>query len=835
MPFGFSSSGDFSGSLVFAGYGLRAEPLDYDDYAGVDVRGKVVLAMRYEPGEADEGSPFDGRRPTRWSDLRYKAHVAREAGAAALVFVDPPNDQEDRLPVLKQEGPISRAGLPVLQVSRDVAREWLAAGGHELERLRAEIDESYRPRSVEIPSLEVAGRVDVVTTEATVSNVLGVLPGAGDLGREVVVVGAHYDHLGIREHGSLPAGAEAIHNGADDNASGVAAMVCGVGGLAARLETGSGARRTLVVGAFGAEEIGLGGSAWYVQHPPFPIEDTVAMVNLDMVGRLRDARLSVIGTDSALEWDDLLPGVAVGHDLEFTTGGDGYGPSDQTSFYEKGIPVVHLFTGAHAEYHNPNDDVGTLNVDGGGQVAAFLEDLLAHLLAREERLTYRESATGPMMTGDSRGYGSYLGTIPDYTKMGAAEGGVLLLDVRKGGPAEAAGLRGGDLIARMAGVDVENLYDMVYVLRDHRPGETIEIEFVRGEERSSVRATLGQRHRDEERGPSPPVWSPSAGREASHLLHADETHLADLRQLTFGGENAEGYFAPDGRSLVFQRTPPEGGCDQMYLLDLDSGDVTRLSSGRGRTTCGYYAYPDGERLIYSTTEGASVDCPPPPDHSRGYVWALYDYDMVWQSGPGAEPEPFLPDPAYDAEATVCVQDGRVVFTSTRSGDLDLWIVDADGSNLRRLTETPGYDGGAFFSADCSAIVWRASRPTGAALEDYRSLLAQRLVRPSALEIFWMDLASEEVRQLTRNGRANFGPYPLPDDSGAIFSSNLGGSEREFDLYRVGLDGGEPERITYTAGFDGFPVFSPDGRWLVFASNRAAEGGETNLFIARWVD
>jgi Tol biopolymer transport system component len=440
-----------------------------------------------------------------------------------------------------------------------------------------------------------------------------------------------------------------------------------------------------------------------------------------------------------------------------------------------------------------------------------------------------------MMTGDSRGYGSYLGTIPDYTKMGAAEGGVLLLDVRKGGPAEAAGLRGGDLIVRMAGVDVENLYDMVYVFRDHRPGETIEIEFVRGEERSSVRATLGQRHRDEERGPSPPVWSPSAGREASHLLHADETHLADLRQLTFGGENAEGYFAPDGRSLVFQRTPPEGGCDQMYLLDLDSGDVTRLSSGRGRTTCGYYAYPDGERLIYSTTEGASVDCPPPPDHSRGYVWALYDYDMVWQSGPGAEPEPFLPDPAYDAEATVCVQDGRVVFTSTRSGDLDLWIVDADGSNLRRLTETPGYDGGAFFSADCSAIVWRASRPTGAALEDYRSLLAQRLVRPSALEIFWMDLASEEVRQLTRNGRANFGPYPLPDDSGAIFSSNLGGSEREFDLYRVGLDGGEPERITYTAGFDGFPVFSPDGRWLVFASNRAAEGGETNLFIARWVD
>jgi Tol biopolymer transport system component len=217
------------------------------------------------------------------------------------------------------------------------------------------------------------------------------------------------------------------------------------------------------------------------------------------------------------------------------------------------------------------------------------------------------------------------------------------------------------------------------------------------------------------------------------------------------------------------------------------------------------------------------------------VWALYDYDMVWQSGPGEDAEPFLPDPAYDGEATVCTQDGRVVFTSTRSGDLDLWMVHADGSNLRQLTDTPGYDGGAFFSGDCSAIVWRASRPTGAALEDYRSLLAQRLVRPSALEILWMDLDSGNVRQLTDNGRANFGPYPLPDDSGAIFSSNLGASEREFDLYRVGLEGGEPERITYTAGFDGFPVFSPDGRWLVFASNRAGEGSETNLFIARWVD
>ena len=207
--------------------------------------------------------------------------------------------------------------------------------------------------------------------------------------------------------------------------------------------------------------------------------------------------------------------------------------------------------------------------------------------------------------------------------------------------------------------------------------------------------------------------------------------------------------------------------------------------------------------------------------------------MVWQRGPHAEPEPFLPHRGYDAEATLCPRDGRVLFTSTRGGDLDLYVVDPDGSNLRQITDTPGYDGGAFFSADCSAIVWRASRPSGDALEEYRRLLDENLVRPSALEIFWMELDSGERRQLTANGRANFAPYPLPDGSGAIFASNIADSGRDFDLYRVGTDGGDPERITFTEGFDGFPVFSPDGRWLVFASNRAG-GGETNLFIARWV-
>ncbi|MEZ4235377.1 MAG: hypothetical protein R3F59_04300 [Myxococcota bacterium] len=332
-------------------------------------------------------------------------------------------------------------------------------------------------------------------------------------------------------------------------------------------------------------------------------------------------------------------------------------------------------------------------------------------------------------------------------------------------------------------------------------------------------------------------WAPTAGKAVPELIRPDEKHLADLRQLTFGGENAEGYWSPDGRKIMFQRTPSQGTCDQEYVLDMSSGDVQRISSGKGRTTCGYFAYPDGDAYIYATTEQGGEACPPPPDQSKGYVWAIYpDYDMVWQK-PGGEPEPFLASPGYDAEATACMKDGRIVFTSTRDGDLDLYVVNRDGTGLERITDTPGYDGGAFFNPSCTALIWRASRPEGEALAEFKQLLSENLVRPSALEIYWMDLATKEVTQLTDNGAANFAPYPLPDDSGVVYSSNAGGSPREFDIWLASRDGQKSERVTTAEGFDGFPMFSPDGKWLVFASNRATPEGshDTNLFVARWVD
>ncbi|MEM6929932.1 MAG: PDZ domain-containing protein, partial [Myxococcota bacterium] len=505
-------------------------------------------------------------------------------------------------------------------------------------------------------------------------------------------------------------------------------------------------------------------------------------------------------------------------------------------------------------------DIETLNLEGGAAVTGLLVDLTEVLATRTDRLTYVRSSAGPRMAGDSRSRGAYLGTIPDMSAMTLSEGGegVLLSDVRSEGPADRAGMRGGDVIVEMAGVEIQNLYDMTFVLRDHRPGQTIDIAVLRDGERVELKATLGSRAKRRkpkgDRGADNPAthtgfavgrteaaggdWAPTAGKPVPELLQPEEqAHLSELRQLTFGGENAEAYWSPDGRALVFQRTPAEGTCDQQYVLDLETGEVTLVSSGKGRTTCGYYAYPDGETLVYATTEADDEACPAPPDRSQGYVWPVYDAFDIVAHAPGKAPKTILASDEYDAEATVCMADGRIVFTSTRDGDLDLYVSNADGGDVERLTDTPGYDGGAFFNPACTALIWRASRPVGDALADYRRLLAQDLVRPSQLEIFWMDLDTRKVEQLTRNGAANFAPYPLPDDSGVLFSSNAGDSPREFDLHLAKRAGGEPERITTAAGFDGFPMFSPDGEWLVFASNRATKAGEndTNLFVARWSD
>jgi hypothetical protein len=498
VPLGFSSNGSFDGELVFAGFGIRAEELDYDDYDGLDVEGKVVLAMRFEPGEEDPDSPFEGRRPTRWSDLRYKAFTARERGAAALVLVDPPRtgetDAPDKLPALKSYGPVSRAGLPVFQVSRATADEWLAEAGTDLASVVSAIASDYRPRSMPLDGLRASGTSSVVPTTEEVANVVGALEGSGDLAGETVVIGAHYDHLGYGGEGSQRPGSEEIHNGADDNASGVAAMICGIAGAIETLRESGRPHRAVTVAAFAAEEIGLGGSGWFSDNPPMhPMEDTVAMVNLDMVGRMRDDKLMALGSESADEWEEILTAAAGGLEVELGFGGDGYGPSDHTSFFTKDVPVVHFFTGSHDEYHTPDDDAPLLNAEGWAKVSNVVARLIPALATRDARLTLNKSPGGAMMAGDSRGYGAYLGTVPDYSSMQSTEGGVLLADVRAGGPADLAGVRGGDTLVELAGIRIENLYDMTFALREHKPGQTVDLVVLRDGERVELRATLGDR------------------------------------------------------------------------------------------------------------------------------------------------------------------------------------------------------------------------------------------------------------------------------------------------------------------------------------------------------
>ncbi len=316
----------------------------------------------------------------------------------------------------------------------------------------------------------------------------------------------------------------------------------------------------------------------------------------------------------------------------------------------------------------------------------------------------------------------------------------------------------------------------------------------------------------------------------------DEPRLRDVRQLTSGGQNAEAYFSSDGSQLIFQSTRDDLACDQIFQIGTDGRGLRQVSVGEGRTTCGFF-FPDGS-IVYASTHAHGPGCLWEPDRSQGYVWPLHPEMDLWRAAAdGSEARLLFQSPGYDAEATVCQRDGRVLFTSTMSGDPELYVIEADGSGLRQLTDTPGYDGGGFFSPDCSKIVWRASRPTGQELEDYRALLARDRVRPGRLEIFVMGADGSGVVQVTDNGAANFAPYMHPDNQRIAFASNLADPQgRNFDIWLVHSDGSGLERITRIPTFDGFPMWSPDGARLVFASNRGNERrGETNVFLARWVD
>ena len=314
---------------------------------------------------------------------------------------------------------------------------------------------------------------------------------------------------------------------------------------------------------------------------------------------------------------------------------------------------------------------------------------------------------------------------------------------------------------------------------------------------------------------------------------AGERHLAAIRQLTFGGQNAEAYFSRDGKRLIFQSTRDGRACDQQYVMNVDGTGVRRVSNGFGKTTCGYFFDAD-RRIFFASTHAADTACPRKPDPSKGYVWGLDPYDIYVANPDGSGLRRLTNYGVYTAEGTLSPDGQTIVFTSLKDGDLDIYTMRIDGTNLKRLTFQPGYDGGPFFSPDGKQIVYRAWHPTDTALTSYRELLRQRLVRPNRMEIWVMNADGSNQHQITNLGGANFAPFFTPDGRRIIFSSNYQNPRsRNFELFLVNPDGSGLEQVTHHPEFDGFPMFSPDGTKLVWASGRSSREGELNLFLADW--
>jgi hypothetical protein len=484
VPLATSTDGNGEGDLAFVGYGITAPDLGYDDYAGLDVRDKIVLAVTREPRSDDPASPFRRPEAYHYAERSHKVINAREHGARAILLVPHPA-AGDALPSLR--GVSQPLGIMAAAITRLAADSLLGGTGARLADLARGIDQALAPRSFLVAGVRLRLAVTLLRDRGITANVIGIVPGTDPrLRDDAIVIGAHYDHLGRGGEGSLaPDEIGALHPGADDNASGTAVIM----GLARAFTAGGGVSRTLVFVGFAGEEMGLLGSAHYVRHPAFPLDRTILMLNLDMVGRLREGKLYVGGVDSGSGLRKLVADAVRGLSLSPDLRGDPYAPSDHTSFYAAGRPVLFLFTGAHADYHRPSDTWDKVNAEGVATVATLAARLIDALAASPTAPVYARIAAPS--TERRRGYGAFFGVVPEFGD--APEPGVRVSGVRAGSPAEKAGVVAGDRVVKFAGVEVKTLEDLTFALRGRRSGDRVSVVVVRDGRERQLEATLEER------------------------------------------------------------------------------------------------------------------------------------------------------------------------------------------------------------------------------------------------------------------------------------------------------------------------------------------------------
>jgi Peptidase family M28/PDZ domain/WD40-like Beta Propeller Repeat/PA domain len=475
IPVGFSEDGNLPDvPVAFAGYGIRAPDLKYDNYEGLDVKGKVVVVYRFGPEGDDPKSDYSTYYP-----LRYKGMIARDQGAAALLVVSE-TSADDELLALRKDSSFGTSGIPIFSVKRSVIQDWMHMAGMEF----PDSNNPHAKMGFDLPNVHVSLVSQLIRERSKSDNVLGWLP-ANTPTEETIVIGAHYDHLGLGIEGSLAPKWGIVHNGADDNASGVAGVL-----ELARLFAGrkNEIKRNILFIAFGGEELGVLGSSFFVKNPVIPLTNIVAMLNMDMIGRLRNETLVVGGTGTSPEWKQILDD-SNQYGLKITKNEDGYGPSDHSMFYSKDIPVLFFFTGAHAEYHKPEDDANLIEYKGMVTVLNYVSRVVEEIMDLPSRPTFtRVNSKSEQIA--AAGFRVYLGTIPDYSE---EVKGVKLTGVRDGSPAEKAGIRGGDVIVEFGGKKIENIYDYTYALQEHKPGDVVTVIVLRDTQRVALEVKLERR------------------------------------------------------------------------------------------------------------------------------------------------------------------------------------------------------------------------------------------------------------------------------------------------------------------------------------------------------